>query len=212
MNNSLDVIEYRGYKINVFQDEMAESPDNWGNDDCFLIYDHRQFSVQRKGFDPDEVNEFWVRTKGARLYDGYRIYPVFAYIHSGVSLSLGRNTYPFTCPWDTSMKGFVLVKRQKGWTYTERASRKVAQSVINEWNDYLSGNVYGYTIDGLDDSCWGFYGDYRKESQMISEAKGAIDYEINSMIKKHISDLKEWIKNKVSIIYRKPLSLTPQIA
>jgi hypothetical protein len=38
------------YKIEVVQDEMAESPDAWGNDDAFVVYEHRQFDVRREGF------------------------------------------------------------------------------------------------------------------------------------------------------------------
>ncbi len=49
---------------------------------------------------------------------------------------------------------------------------------MNEWNDYLSGNVYGYTVtdaDGEDTdmSCWGFYGD--PDKYMVPEVKAEID-------------------------------------
>jgi len=56
---------------------------------------------------------------------------------------------------------------------------------INAYDDYLTGNVYGYTIEPTDknksiecdDSCWGFYGDH-ENSGLLESAKGSIDYAI----------------------------------
>lgn len=207
MKNS---IEYKGHTIEIIQDEHAESPDTWGNDDCFLVYDHRQFCVERKGYDPEEIFETINRTKKL-FFDGYYVFPVYAYIHSGVSLSLGKTSYPFTDPWDTSFSGFALVKQQKGWTYTRAKATKVAQSIVEEWNDYLSGNVYGYQITDPDgeetDSCWGFYGDPDENSSLMEQAKNAIDCEIKYAITKHLTQLKTWIKAKVGIIHRQPLKI-----
>ena len=93
--------------------------------------------------------------KQGRKFKGYHAFPVFAYIHSGVSLSLGKSEYPFTDPWDVSFKGFALIRQAKG--------QKMAEGLIESWNAYLSGNVYGYqVVDAMGeemDSCWGFYGD-----------------------------------------------------
>jgi hypothetical protein len=91
---------------------------------------------------------------------------------------LGRNSYPFTCPWDTSFKGFCLVDREKGWTWRREKAIKVAQSIVDEWNDYLSGNVWGYNIEETGDSCWGFYGDYNAEDGCLDQAKSCVDYYI----------------------------------
>ena len=52
--------------------------------------------------------------------------------------------------------------------------------MIDEYNDVLSGNVYGYQVtfnDEVTDSCWGFVGDIDK-SGIIDEAKGIIDYNV----------------------------------
>lgn len=193
--NAIDTINYRGIDINIFQDEDYESPSEWDNDDCFVVYDHRNFCVERKGFDPGEIFEHTQRTKRL-FYDGYYVFPLFAYIHSGVSLSLGKTRYPFTDPWDTSFKGFVLVKRQKGWSYLKDKAIKIAQSVVDEWNDCLSGNVYGY--DCGFDSCWGFYGDYNK-SGLIEQAKSVVDYELKTRLTTRINQVKTWIKNSVPL-------------
>jgi len=204
-----ETIDYKAHVINIHYDEHAESPDSWGNDDVFLVYDHRQFFVERNGFNPDDI--FETMQAGKKTYDGYWFFPVYAYIHSGVSLSLGRTGYPFNCPWDTSFKGFALVKREKGWSYTEEKARKIALSIVEEWNDYLSGQVYGFVAETQDgehiDSCWGFYGDEGMD-EAISQAKGAIDWHIADQKKSHFEQLKTWIKNRVPLQYRSPLQLS----
>ncbi len=201
--------EYKGYTIKVCQDEDAQAPNEFDNTDTFLVYDHRDFTVKVDGYDPGEIFEQCQERKKF-FYDGYFVFPVYAYIHSGVSLSLGRNTYPFTCNWDTSFKGFCLVKRSKGWTWTKEKAYKVAESIVEEWNNYLSGNVYGYVIEDTDgenlESCWGFYGDeYKEDGYMVTECKSIIDHIVKDARKKHFNQVKTWIKNKVPFLYRQPL-------
>jgi len=188
------IFNYKGFKINVFRDENCDSDQDWLNsDEAFIVYDHRQFDVRVKGFDPEEIY-LHCREKKQWFYDDHYVFPLYAYIHSGVALSLSRSGYyPFTCPWDTSMSGFVLIKQVKGWTYRREKALKVAESLVENWNDALSGNVWGYTItynsveviDNEDykeendeeiESCWGFYGDnYKEDSYMVSKCKSIID-------------------------------------
>ena len=206
-NDSIETINYKGFEIETFRDENASSPDEWANDDCFLIYDHRDFNVKMKGFDPDEIFEHIQATKKL-FFEDYYVFPVYAYIHSGVSLSLSNSNYPFNDRWDVSFKGFALVKRQKGWTYQRKKAYKVAESVVSEWNQYLGGEVYGYTSNH--GACWGFYGE-EGYKEMIDNAKSEIDYHIKNTTQKqvseHLSKLKEWIKAKVSMQYRSPLQI-----
>ena len=155
------------YKIDVVQDEDANSPDYWENDEAFVVYDHRQFSVSRDGFVPRDI--FDHISSGKKLYDGHYVFVLYAYIHSGVALSVGNHNFP-DARRDVSSTGFVLVKRQKGMYNREKAF-KLAEAITEEWNQYLSGDVYGYKVydmtaceedddEGeLVESCWGFYGD-----------------------------------------------------
>jgi hypothetical protein len=186
-------LTYKGFDIEICYDQDAE-PDTY-SEDLFLVYDHRAFTVKRKDFDPADIFETW-QTKN--IYNGYWIFPVYAYIHGGVSLSLGRSDQ-FSCGWDTSFKGFVLVKRMKGWSYRRCHAEKAAESLLKKWNFYNSGQVYGYNIPGLNESCWGYIGDIQ---YCIDEAKITIDHELSHRKQKHYSKLKAWIRNKVSIMYR----------
>jgi len=206
MSELIETIEYRGYEIEVCYDTDPESPDQWENEDVFIVYDHRQFEVRRKEFDPREIFDYTNKTK-RMFYKGYYVFVLNTYIHSGVSLSLG-NTYPFNDRWDVSTTGYVLVKRTKGWSWTKDKAYKIAESEVEVWNQYLSGEVYGYNSET--GGCCGFYGD-KGRKQMIEEAKSEIDFDIKNKFEKslnsHLSQLKIWIKNRVPLIVRQPLKL-----
>ena len=180
MKNLVKKIEYKGQFIEVYQDENADTPNEWGNTDAFLVYEHRSFQVDRKGFKPREIFEHTCKTK-RMTFNGYHVFVVYAYIHSEVSLSLCNDTYPFNDKWDVSTTGYVLVKRQKG-TYTRKDAIPVAMGEIEDWNNYLSGNIYGYKTET--DSCWGYYGDYNT-SGLLEDAKSAIDFNIQQKAEKY---------------------------
>ena len=154
-------LQFAGYTIEIHTDEDPESPSQWGDDNLFLTGFHRQFHVQRKGFTEkvtkEQSKQFWV-------------FPLYAYIHSGVSLSLGE----FSCPWDSGQVGWVYVAKEE-WRL-QKSARKAAEGLVESWNSYLSGEVYGYIIrddEGIDlDSCWGFLGDM---SYCINEAKSSAE-------------------------------------
>ena len=159
MNQTID---YKGYRIRIVQDEDYQSPNDWGNEDLFLVYDHRQFLVERKGFSPSRIYDYmWAKEQvddnndsdgdykeemeSYSEYEAYWIFPVDAYIHSGVHLSLANTRdYPDR-RWDVSTSGYVLAKKEC-WKDVEDAY-KVAESLIEEWNQCLSGEIYGFVVE-----------------------------------------------------------------
>jgi len=173
------------YIIKVKREYQPESPDSWGDDEGFLVYDHRDFCVQRKGYDAREIFESVQKKK---TFEGYWVFPVYAYIHGGVSLSVGSHNFP-DARWDVSMKGFALIKREPG-SYTEKAALKAAEGLIETWNQYLSGEVYEYRIyekskdetgkkqKDLIDSCSGFYG----KNECLSEAESIVNHIIENKL------------------------------
>ena len=143
------------------------------------------------------------------------LFPLFMYDHSGISLSLSNAHYPFNDQWDAGQLGFVLVDREKVLREfgKKRLTRQLRQRIeqiiegeVKTYNQYLSGNVYGFVIsrDGTQvDSCWGFYG----QDDCLSEAKSIVDYEVEKTIRKHCRKVKQWIRNKVPLMYRNSLTL-----
>ena len=101
-------------------------------------------------------------------------YPVYAYIHSGIALSLGQ----FSDPWDSGLFGFYIVDKAKlrhDWgvkRITKDVRKRIdecVESEIQRLEDYYEGNVYGVCVlehDGdswkyldNDEVCWGFFGE-----------------------------------------------------
>jgi len=162
-------IDYKGYKIKIRQCEYYESPNDWENPDMFLVYQHRDFTVKKDGFNPETIYH-WAYAKN--MVDSnddpngnyqeemdsypelnyYWIFPVEAYIHSGISLSLftGRKT----CQWDSSVTGYILIRRDilKDSSVNEEdltleEATKYGEGLIKTWNQYLSGEIYGFIVE-----------------------------------------------------------------
>lgn len=166
-----------GNTLRIFEDENAQSPDTWDNKDMFLVIETRQFEVKRKGFDIDAINDH---------SDHYFIFPINAYIHSGIKLYFSEN--------ETRYRGYILIdkndmdfdaNRAFKAEWKDKSDNELAQifaeGLLETWNQYLSNEVYGFEIiqkktfkkiyeDGTTsndseieeitiDSCSGFYGD-----------------------------------------------------
>jgi hypothetical protein len=200
----IETINYKGYEIKIYpefeMDTMIITDLIREDDLCFIVYDHNQFYIKEKGFEPIEIFEHL--EKGYKTYKNHWVFPLYAYIHSGVVLSLGREQYPFTDPWDTSFRGFVLVNRKEVWN-KERAF-EIAKGKVKIWNDILTGNVYWY--DSEAGSCGGFIGDDDYD-YMVDQAKKEIDCLIKEKRKEHFQQIKTWIKNSVPLIYRQPAQI-----
>lgn len=122
------------------------------------------------------------------IFDGYHVFGLEAYIHGGVRLALLNEGNFCDRSWDVSNVGAVLVAKEE-WPGPAEA-RKTALGLIEDWNDYLSGNVYGYAImDQAGEeisSCWGYYGDYEDKNNYgaLDEARAEVD----SMTNKGLTD------------------------
>ncbi len=103
------------------------------------------------------------------------IFPVAAYIHSGVALSMGSGGHFPDFQWDVSHVGAVLLSKEE-WP-EEGKAQDYARGVVGEWNQFLSGDVYGIvreTYDKLkrqqdENSCWGFFGRKWAEEALRTE-------------------------------------------
>jgi hypothetical protein len=85
----------------------------------------------------------------------------------------------------------IFIKKTNTDFDTKEKRDNAAQAMIKEWNDVLSGNVYGYQVMRNDeeiDSCWGFVGDY-ESSGIIDEAKYVVDVEISRNAEKYCVQL-----------------------
>ena len=93
--------------------------------------------------------------------------PLYLYDHSGITIS----TAPFPCSWDSGCVGMIYMTLEEfladGHNKPEwpAKAQKILEDVVEEYDDYLTGNVYLVGDDGELEydsslgSCWGFFGD-----------------------------------------------------
>lgn len=169
-------IENEKYKLEIFQEEEPLDPredENLGTMVCF----HRRYDLGDKTELKSSDFSSWEELE-SYLYkeeDALIAIPVFMYDHSGLSI----NTTGFSCPWDSGQVGYIYVSKEKvrKWCNCKRISEKLKELVkeilcseVDLYNDYLSGNVYGFIVTDKKtnkriDDCSGFYGeDFLKNS------------------------------------------------
>lgn len=213
MDNKAETINYHGHTIDIYQDmDYDGNPNDWNDGVVFLVAYHRDFDVRYdEVITKDEAiaianDEMMDYPRCKEIKKNFHLFGLEAYIHSGVVLALsGEGQFPDR-KWDVSQLGFVLVAKKEAKTRLK--ARKMAEGLISNWNDNLSGNVYGYIIDEGEGegSCWGFYGDWNKNG-LVKQAKDDINAMIEARIKKNDKRLKAQIKNGVSINNRQPAIL-----
>ena len=164
-----NIIENEKYKLEIFDDLNPCSPrefDNLGTMVCF----HRRYMLGDETELKSSDFSSWEELE-SYLYkeeDALIAIPVFMYDHSGLWI----NTTGFSCPWDSGQVGYIYVSKEKvRREYScKRISKKLKEMIreilcseVDLYNDYLSGNVYGFTLtdkknaEEIDSSC-GFYG------------------------------------------------------
>lgn len=179
--DAIDTIEYNGYTISTFYDESPESPREWDNlGRMALSHDRYNFpnddGVNFDDFDSWQAAETYLRKE----YGAVIVLPVQMYEHSGVSLYVGN----MHDQWDGGQVGLIYATAADIRTCfnIKRITKKYREQVkitleneVNTYSQYVSGEVYGFTItdpDGKEvDSCYGFYGN----DGMVNEAKSVID-------------------------------------
>ena len=164
-----NIIENDKYKLEIFDDLNPCSPrefDNLGTMVCF----HRRYNLgdetELKSSDFsswEELESYLYKEENALI-----AIPVFMYDHSGLWI----NTTGFSCPWDSGQVGYIYISKEKvRREYScKRISKKLKEMIreilcseVDLYNDYLCGNVYGFTLtdkenaEEIDSSC-GFYG------------------------------------------------------
>ena len=177
--NEVHSFEYRGYTVNIMQDEFNESPredDNLGTMVCF----HSQYDLG------DKHNIDLEETKELMEQDDIISLPLYRLDHSGITM----NTTGFSCPWDSGQVGFIYISKDdiRKEYKVKKISKKLLDKIltylageVETYDQFLRGEVYGYNIEDSQgdsiDSVWGFYGDY--EGYLTDEVKSRINWEVD---------------------------------
>lgn len=232
MRDAVREYVYKTFRIQVIQDEDPINPFmDWDGNPSVAAF-HRNYDLSSKDvqcgnyvshkrknpkytFDePEDLIEFIQSEEVLAAVDLYLL------DHSGLWLSSGR----FDCDpqgWDTSRIGYMFITKShvKEWYGEEKEITdefvaylyKQLDQSVELYNDYLTGNVYGYKIlngeDGEEmDSCWGYYGDDR-ESGLLDQAKGVVDYEVKELYKRRKEQMKKYLIHKIPLNKRVPFDV-----
>lgn len=141
---------------------------------------------------------------------GFEVLPLYLYDHSGLTIS----TSSFSCPWDSGMVGVIFMSKQdmrdnfnvkKVTKFIREKARDLMKAEVEDYDYYLTGQCYGYSIykdkDSLDEieSCYGFIGDLEYVTWSAKNAADGIVDHFNRMKQKKV---KQYIQNKVPLLKR----------
>lgn len=123
---------------------------------------HRRYNLGHE--QPTESPEEW---RAEHDNKHFLVLPVYLYDHSILSISthsfVGRAQH---AEWDSGQVGYIYVShadiRKEYGRLNIRKATTLLQAEIETYDDYLTGNVWGYIVEDENgnhvESCWGFYG------------------------------------------------------
>lgn len=85
-----------------------------------------------------------------------------------------------------------------------QAAKNCMEAEFETFRQWCVGESYYYLVEGIDESCGGFYGDDHEKSGLLEYAKGAIDHHIRSEREKHFDSLKAKLRHRAPLDKREP--------
>jgi hypothetical protein len=172
-----------GRTIEIHVDESPVNPRADFDNATTIVAFHRRYNLGDKnhGYNSSDFNS-WDELEARIVHDHKPtiILPLYMLDHSGLTISLND----FHDKWDSGIIGLCYLTPQKirecymvkriTKQIKERAE-KLIQCEIETYDQYISGQVYGYVTKDANgtqlDSCWGYYGidSVREEANRIIE-------------------------------------------
>lgn len=180
MTTSIQEQNIGDYLIKILQDNEPQNPREWDNLGTMICFHKRYNLGDLHCYNSNDFNS-WDELKTQINKDQKLavIIPIYMYDHSGITI----RTTLFSCPWDSGQIGFIFVSKEKalkeygGRKITKKLREKLTQRLISEvetYDQYLTGDVYGFQITSHNeelDSCWGYYG----AESCLNEAKSIVE-------------------------------------
>lgn len=180
--------QYKGYTIKIVQDPDPMSPREWDNLGTMVCFhNHYDLGDKGHGYNSGDFEGWDDLRRHLEIEEGARIILPLALIdHSGISMYISSGAHPMDPGgWDSGQVGFYFVTAEqlrKEYSVKritkaiEAKAEEVLRNEVKVYNDYLTGNVYGYIIEDPDgeqiDSCGGFVGE---PDYCLDEAQGIVD-------------------------------------
>lgn len=181
-NASVFACWHSRYNLGHYKDTQGHTPESYV---LSILSDNGKASIER--FEKRRSKELGYTYEAempelmAALDNEALVRPLHLYDHSGITMRASA----FDCAWDSGQVGFQYMTHAKikeefgGKTINKTNTAKAIKLMDGEletYDDYLTGNVYGYIIKDSEDeeldACWGFIGD---SDYCLSEAKASAD-------------------------------------
>lgn len=168
-----------GLTVKLYQDEDASNPrekfDHFGS----IVHWHRRYNFGEYLTHPDQ----WFKD----LPKGAVVLSIALLDHSGLHIWCGSGPHwSDAAGWDSGQVGWIYatpdaIRKEYSCKRISAQTRakveKVLRAEVEEFDQYLRGDVYGYVIEDDDgnclDSCWGFFGHEYAEEQAREAAQNA---------------------------------------
>lgn len=201
MSELYETIQYRGVDIEIYYDDCSESPRGAWEHYTTIWSNCKGYNPDRCSID-DLLNELDLSSfsgsfaKLCKIADakGYFAIPVYALIHSDISLSLN----PYSDPWDSGTFGVVTIPKET--IYKEYGCKRICKKLkekltsyiaeeLKEYENWCNGLVFGYRVideDGNEDCCGGYYGYDFENNCLLESARGIVDWNLKEKDKKAV--------------------------
>lgn len=183
----INKFEHAGKTVKLYYDPDPPNPRTDWDNATILAFRYVVGDVKIEPMTEDEIRQEYAE-KGDPIL---AILPMYAYIHSGITVSTG----PFSCSWDSGQVGWAFITQSKSdemgfGDFDQAKLENVIKSDVKIYDDYLTGQVYGYVVEGIEgdhlESCWGFVGDL---AYVEGEAKSAAEYAKDPALDRQAAEL-----------------------
>lgn len=160
-------------------------------DDCVVVCEQCPDDLFAPTYQEDLLDNLGTGTLCVLLQQSGEValLPLYLYDHSGITMSTGS----FGDPWDSGQVGWIYMTKEiflaeTGWgeALWPRRAIEMMQGAVETYDQYLTGDVYGFTVfentgtdadpvwEETDESCWGFYGSDIKENGIADNVPGLL--------------------------------------
>lgn len=175
MSNILKTVKFsNGSKVNIYPDDIIESPREWDNLGKMICF-HKRYNLGDKHSYSYSQFDSWeeVRKQLVKDFNPVVILPLFLMDHSGLSMRTSSEMFRAvdSVGWDWGQVGYILAPRETVLREYKRkiVSPKLRQTVeecmvaeVKVYDQYLTGDCYWFDLldkeDNSIDSCGGFFG------------------------------------------------------
>ena len=207
------MVKYKTFTISIEQDHIRglHPRKDWDNLGVIASWDTAvDCECSNKPTDEDEnptndwnwtEEDFWNGRKAYYITQQkiVAILPLHQWYEDFNTEGKGRQVGFIYMPRDKFQENFdqAWIDKYHPGKSKQEIARDILKSEIETYSHWSSGEVYGFTIDELDDSCWGFFGDDHEKSGLLDHARETIDWEVKNKTAYHLQRLKNMIRNKV---------------